>query len=180
MATDPKIRQKVDEFKAKLKLVEETENVEESPYNRLVYTAMVHQKFRGHEDLNIVYRLGYDELSRFLDSIETDFSRSERLKKILCLADRVHGNYRAAMICYINGLDQTAFDIMRDVMEITYLVRDFVLYPDHIEEWADGTEKNRRNRFTSGKLRKRFADHLGIETGDLMDTKEYNSHSGQK
>lgn len=178
MTNQTEIDQSFTEFQGKVAAAEKAENPETSPYHQLLHTASVHQKFRGYNDLNVVYRLGFDELSRFLDVVESDFSAHPPLQKLVCLADRVHGNYRAAIICYLNGLDQTAFDIMRDVMEITYLVRDFVLQPDHIEEWADGSEDDRRDKFTSGKLRRRFADHLGVRPRDLLDTHEYNSHSG--
>ena len=164
-------------FAEQLAIAEADENKQTSQFFKLARTSTFFSELRIESEVNAVFRQGYDEFQSFLISVRSDFSNNPLLHQLDSLIDRVQCDYKSAMICYLHGLDQTTFDVMRDVMEISYLLRDFVLTPDHIDKWVRGTDSYRRNHFTSGKLRKRYADHLGVPVGDLKDTTEYNGHS---
>ena len=66
---------------------------------------------------------------------------------------------------------------MRDVMEISYLLRDFAHDLGSIDAWLDLPDKKRQQRFSPNALRQRHAARLGISPNDLPDKAEYSLHS---
>jgi hypothetical protein len=93
------------------------------------------------------------------------------------LVSRLKKDFETALVSFVVGMDQAAFDAMRDAMEAGYLLRDFTLEPARIVEWLSLSDKERWNRFGPNVLRQRFASSQGVAVTDLLDSKEYCAHS---
>lgn len=76
------------------------------------------------------------------------------------------------------GRQAQVSDSMRDVMEIEFLLRDFVGRPDNIGVWTSADAKTLRNKFSPKEIRRRVANDLFPGKGfNLPDADEYAVHS---
>jgi hypothetical protein len=66
---------------------------------------------------------------------------------------------------------------MRDVMEIEFLLREFVSEPSNISVWLSCSPQERHNQFRPAILRQREARRRGVQTKDLSDSTDYRGHS---
>jgi|GEM_PF-5309180 len=132
---------------------------------------------RTKHDLTEDHVRGFDEFFTFLQRASEQFQAVESIRPLTVLVARLRKDFETALISFVVGMDQAAFDAMRDGMEIGYLLRDFTLDAGRILEWLSLADKERWNRFGPNALRQRFATHQGIAVTDLLDSKEYCAHS---
>lgn len=139
----------------------------------------------GHR--NRTERIRYENIDIYFDAIEAFlfqldesrvlFTKLKDFSQLYFLLDRARGDLEIAVEALLSGLHTAVGDVMRDVMEITYLLRDFFYNPAHIEKWLHGSDKERRDFFSPVKLREREAKRLNIKADDLADTGDYKAHS---
>ena len=86
-------------------------------------------------------------------------------------------DFATAVEGFLSGFHKTVLDAMRDVMEIEFLMRDFVINPWHIEEWLTGSQKTRRDKFRSAVLRQKYAASKGRAAPDMPEATDYKGHS---
>jgi len=134
-------------------------------------------------------RLQLETLEIYFDAIEAFLSQIDKSRilfttlkvkdfsRLYFLLDRARGDLEIALEAVLSGLHTTVADAMRDMMEITYLMRDFFYEPSHIEKWMSSTDKVRRDFFAPVKLREREAKRLNIDVKDLPDSGDYKAHS---
>lgn len=120
---------------------------------------------------------GYEELLGHLEELEAALQKHRRLKNISFLIGRAHGDFVTAMEAALSGFHSVCHDAMRDVMEIEFLLRDFLAVPDHMEQWLSCTEKERNDRFRPAILRQRHAQRLGRQPQDIAEASDYKGHS---
>ncbi len=120
---------------------------------------------------------GIEELISHLSELTAVYRRNRKLRRIAFLVERARGDFITALEATLSGFHLVTFDAMRDVMEIEFLLRDFCLSPEHIEEWLDANESNRYTRFRPAILRQRYAQHLGKLPQDLGEAADYKGHS---
>jgi hypothetical protein len=132
---------------------------------------------RTKHDLTDAHVRGFDEFFAYLQRAAEQFQSVESIRPLIVLVARLRKDFETALVSFVVGMDQAAFDAMRDAMEIEYLLRDFTLDPGRIAEWLSLNDKERWNRFGPNSLRQRFANHQGIAVTDLLDSKEYCAHS---
>ena len=110
----------------------------------------------------------------YLNDLRRTYSDDDQLAGIAWLLDRTKADFITALDAALAGLNGVAFDAMRDVMEIEYLLRDFRYDPSAIARWL--SDKHRRD-FMPVKLRERHARKLGVAVKDLPDSQDYKIHS---
>jgi hypothetical protein len=120
---------------------------------------------------------GFDELLNYLTSVELMFRANTRLKDIAFLIVRAQGDFETALETTLSGLHAVVFDSMRDIMEIEFLLRDFVDDASHINEWLTLSDRKRREKFDPAVLRKRFAERQGSRPEDMIEAQDYKAHS---
>lgn len=132
---------------------------------------------RIKHDLTEDHVRGFDEFFAFLQKASEQFQVVQSIRPLTVLVARLRKDFETALVSFVVGMDQAAFDAMRDGMEIGYLLRDFTLDAGRIPEWLSLADKERWNRFGPNALRQRFASRQGIAVTDLLDSKEYCAHS---
>lgn len=148
------------------------------PYFSDVFsTVETRMQERIKHDLTEDHVRGFDEFFAFLQRASGQFEKLELIKPLVVLVGRLRKDFETALVSFVVGMDQAAFDAMRDGMEIGYLLRDFTLDSRRIREWLSLADKERWNRFSPNALRQRFASQQGIAVTDLLDSKEYCAHS---
>ncbi|MBI1902756.1 MAG: hypothetical protein HYS13_16790 [Planctomycetia bacterium] len=143
----------------------------------LLATVAERRKERIRGDLSETHFDGFEELFRFLDAASQRFAQHPLLNKVAALVQRLRADFETGLCAFLSGLDQATFDSMRDVMEIEYLLREFLHEPASVDPWLDATDEDRWRKFGPGQLRRRHAARLGISTDELLDTYEYRAHS---
>jgi hypothetical protein len=120
---------------------------------------------------------GLEALSLHLTKLENTFQSHPDLNNIAFLINRVKGDYEKALEAALSGLHSVASDSMRGVMEIEFLLRDFLHEPKHINEWLTSNEKERYKKFKPAALRERHAQRLGNKPQDMSEAVDYKGHS---
>ncbi|MCI0487340.1 MAG: hypothetical protein L0229_12165 [Blastocatellia bacterium] len=120
---------------------------------------------------------GIDELLAYLAKTEKEFTQEPLLMKMQRLVTRARSDFEAGIEALLTGLHSVLFDAMRDVMEIEFLLRDFLIWADHIDEWLNCTEEERYNKFRPAILRQRYATHCGHQPQDMQEATDYKMHS---
>lgn len=128
-----------------------------------------------------VHFQGIDNLLGYLDSIEAalaeQVNQSRRVSAVRLLTQRAVADFETATEAITSGYFGVTFDSMRDVMEISYLLRDFTYEIDSIHAWLDLPVRERQQRFSPNAMRQRHAARLGIRPEELPDSQEYRLHS---
>jgi hypothetical protein len=99
---------------------------------------------------------GANDLLGQLDHIATAFATEPRLRKLTFLIRRAIADFETALEATLSSYTAVAFDAMRDVLEIDYLLRDFAVDQQLIDEWLNADEKTLLNKFSPGSVRKRL------------------------
>lgn len=120
---------------------------------------------------------GYEELIQHLEELEPVFQNSRKLRPISFLIGRARGDFQTALEAALSGFHSVAFDAMRDVMEIEFLLREFYFEPGHIGQWISCSNQERNNKFRPAVLRQRHAHRLGKSPQDLEEATDYRGHS---
>ena len=120
---------------------------------------------------------GYEELISNLEALESVYRKARKLRDIAFLIRRAKGDFETALEAALSGFHAVAHDAMRDVMEIEFLLRDFIFEPSHIDQWLSCTPKERHDRFRPAILRQRHAQRLGKAPQDLGEATDYKAHS---
>ncbi len=118
-----------------------------------------------------------DEILAYTGELERYFTEEPKVRRIAFLLRRVHGDFVTAVEGFLSGFHKTVLDAMRDVMEIEFLIRDFVIDPWHIEEWLTASPKIRHDRFRPAVLRQRYAASKGRTAPDMPEATDYKGHS---
>lgn len=105
------------------------------------------------------------------------FRKSEQLSNIAFLIERAIRDFRAVIELSLSGLRGAAFDTVRDVLEIEYLLNDFYHEPSHVAEWLSADTRKLKQKFQSIQLRNREAERLGLKVEDLPANADYKVHS---
>ncbi len=119
---------------------------------------------------------GLDEALDYLSKAELSFKEDARLAQVSPLVARAVGQIESGLGAFFAGLNSLVFDAMRGAMEVEFLLRDFLLFPGHTDEWFAADANMRYRKFRPVKLRKRYQDWLG-ESDDLIESRDYGLHS---
>ena len=117
---------------------------------------------------------GLDNLLSYLAESEKAFHENEHLSKYHYFLVRIKGDFEIAIEAFLSGLHPSIFDVMRDAMEVEFLLRDFLIWPSHFDEWLENDGKNNK-KFQPASLRRRFSDYCGH--CDIQGTLDYKIHS---
>ena len=120
---------------------------------------------------------GVEELLSYLHEAEKNFSENSHLKLISRLVKRLGGDFETGIEAFLAGFHSVLFDTMRDVMEIEFLLRDFLIWPTHLDEWFNCNDEVRYNRFRPAVLRQRYANFVKERPQDLQEATDYKAHS---
>ncbi|HEY0377577.1 MAG TPA: hypothetical protein VGC87_11695 [Pyrinomonadaceae bacterium] len=77
---------------------------------------------------------GLEQLQSHLIIVEQSFQRNRTLKKVAFLIARAKADFETALEAVLSGLHGVVFDAMRDVMEVEFLLRDFLYESSHIDD----------------------------------------------
>jgi len=83
------------------------------------------------------YFAGLEEVYSVLDAMREAYEQSETLKDIAFLVRRVRADFESAVDAGLAGFNGVVLDTMRDVMEIEYLLRDFLHDKQQIKRWLN-------------------------------------------
>lgn len=103
---------------------------------------------RAVRSVNLVQALtpflqGIDEVFEYLSQAEELFRQDAELKPLAVLLRRARGDFEIDAEAIFSGLPLVASNAMRDVMEIHYLLRDFLDDPARIESWLTASNETR-------------------------------------
>jgi hypothetical protein len=140
---------------------------------------------RAHENrksrleiLNTGVRLeGLEEFLRWMNCASELYASTDTLEKITFLVERAKADFEVALETTLSGMHMVAYDSMRDVMEIEFLLRDFRFDSDRIEMWLTADSDTLFREFRAAELRKRHARRLDVDPRDLEDSRDYRGHS---
>lgn len=121
--------------------------------------------------------LALDETLAYLAEAQKAFARSRRLSPIELLVSRAVGAFETGVLSVSTENYRCALNAMRDVMEIEYLLSDFLHTPQNLQDWFGCDDRARWKRFQPVKLRERKANRLETSLERLSDTRDYKSHS---
>jgi hypothetical protein len=128
-----------------------------------------------------VHFKGIENLLVYLDSLQAalaeQVNQSRKASAVRLLTQRALADFETATEAIISGFFGVTFESMRDVMEISYLLRDFTYELDSIDAWLDLPDRKRQQRFSPNAMRQRHAARLGIRPEELPDADEYRLHS---
>ena len=128
-----------------------------------------------------VHFQGIEDFLAYLDRVDAALAerddQSRRVSAFRLLIQRAMADFETATEAVCSVFFGVTFESMRDVMEISYLLRDFTYELDSIDAWLDLPDRKRQQRFSPNALRQRHAARLGIRPEDLPDTGEYRLHS---
>ena len=135
----------------------------------------------GDEGTTRVHFQGIEDFLAYLERVNASLAgRDDQSRRVLAfrlLIQRAVADFETATEAILSGFFGVTFESMRDVMEISYLVRDFTYDLYSIDAWLDLPDRKRQQRFAPHALRQRHAARLGIQPKDLPDTAEYRLHS---
>lgn len=120
---------------------------------------------------------GINELLVRLSGIGKAFSETPELSRITFMVQRAHADFMTALEATLSGYFSVASDAMRDVLEIHYLLMDFAINPDHVEEWLTIDEKGRMKDFSPAAVRRRLQAAGVVNFGDKAVSMDYKGHS---
>jgi hypothetical protein len=123
------------------------------------------------------YFAGLEEIYCVLDAIREAYERSEALKDIAFLVKRVRADFESAVDAGLAGFNGVVLDTMRDVMEVEYLLRDFLHDNQQIRRWLNADRATLIKDFGPAALRRRHAAVRGTVPEKLPDAFEYRLHS---
>jgi hypothetical protein len=123
------------------------------------------------------YFVGLEEVYYVLDAIREAYERGETLKDIAFLVKRVRADFESAVDASLAGFNGVVFDIMRDVMEVGYLLRDFLHGNQQIRKWLKADRATLLKDFGPAALRRRHAAVRGTVPEKLPDAFDYRLHS---
>ena len=120
---------------------------------------------------------GVNDLLEQLDRIAIAFTVEDRLRKLAFLIRRLIADFETALEATLSSYAAVAFDAMRDALEIEYLLRNFALDENLIDEWLNADEKTIVDKFGPAKVRKRL-QAAGIQGfGRNAQSADYKGHS---
>ena len=120
---------------------------------------------------------GIDEALDYLIRADTAFRETPRLKPIQQLVARAVAELETGIHAFFSGFNGVLFDAMRSAMEVEFLLRDFLIWPSHVNDWFNFEAKERRKKFQPAKLRERYRGWIGGGPVDLQESKDYSLHS---
>jgi hypothetical protein len=120
---------------------------------------------------------GIDEALAYLHQAISAFEQDVRLKRLRQLVGRALAELDTAVLAFLAGLNGVVFDSMRAAMEIEFLLRDFLLWPSHLDEWIEWDAKERRRKFGPATLRARYQQRQDVTSKESQEAKDYALHS---
>ncbi len=120
---------------------------------------------------------GIEELLLHLDRLHGIWSADPGLNRLAFLIDRLTSDFETALEATLSGYFSVAADAMRDVMEIEYLLLDFLADKQQVDKWLSADDKTLRREFAPAAVRKRLhkAGVRPFETSDQAN--DYAAHS---
>jgi hypothetical protein len=100
-----------------------------------------------------------------------------RYAPISSLILRALDDFQVAIFLTLCQIQGDVVELMRDVLEIELLLRDFKHDKVSIEEWIGSDAEKRKRLYSANALRQRHANRLGINPKDLPDAADYRLHS---
>ncbi|MGW2214621.1 hypothetical protein ACWCSD_06520 [Nonomuraea sp. NPDC001684] len=120
---------------------------------------------------------GANELLVQLDQISGAFEAEANLKPLKFLIDRCTADFETAIEATLSGYWAVAFDAMRDILEIQFLLMDFALTPAHADEWLSAEDRILKRKFSPVAVRRRLK---AADVGNLEEdgaSIDYKGHS---
>lgn len=121
---------------------------------------------------------GIDELLGHLHRVEEAFATNKPLADIAFLIARAREDFEVSLevtlMCYIS----VAHGQMRDVMEIEFLLWDFLLEPTRMQRWLSADHNTLMREFQPQKVRQRLYENGGLPwIGKKGESSDYQGHS---
>ena len=120
---------------------------------------------------------GIEELLGHLEQMQQLFLEHHRLQRIAFLLEDSREAFVSATEATLSGYYSVAFDAMRTVMEVEFILRDFRYNTKHLEEWLACTRKQRLSKFRPAVLRARYATRRNTSPERLPESNDYAQHS---
>lgn len=120
---------------------------------------------------------GANSLLHHLDQIAELFKQEPTLNPLAFLIRRSCADFEAATEATLSGYIAVAFDAMRDVLEIQYLLMDFATTPAHINEWLAADERTLKRKFSPVTVRQRLKTAGVGNLGENGASADYRGHS---
>jgi hypothetical protein len=118
-----------------------------------------------------------EAMLRFWHDLEPVYADNAVLRRLKPLVVRGRQDVEVSVYLLECGICAPALDATRDLMEIEFLVRHFVLEPSAIEHWLVANEKVRKDKFGANTLRQAEAKRRRMDVKDLHDSTDYKGHS---
>jgi hypothetical protein len=119
---------------------------------------------------------GLEELLRHLELTAKSLKDGEG-RGIAYLLTRANADFETALESALSGYANVAHEAMRDVMEIEFVLREFLEDPPSLEAWFKAPPKELHDRFRPALLRQRHANRQGKQPQDLSEATDYKGHS---
>lgn len=123
------------------------------------------------------YIVGLDEIIPLFDRLALIFAVIGKHDAISILLLRAIDDFQVAIFCGLCQMQGELIELMRDVLEIELLIREFRHAPQRMEEWLTADPSLRKNDFSANTLRQRHANRVGVKPQDLPDASDYRMHS---
>lgn len=143
----------------------------------IAWTAQRHRETMINLPQMVRWFRAIEELLAALGLYYLGFRRHETLADISFLIERAMRDVQAVVESALCGLRASAFDTLRDTMEIEYLLNDFFHEPSHVNKWRTAETRKEKDEFTPVNLRKREAQRQGVKVEDLQTNVDYRIHS---
>lgn len=118
---------------------------------------------------------GVEELLRHLELCTKSIKRHH--PGIAYLLARAAADFETGTEATLSGYVNVAHEAMRDVMEIEFVLREFLEDPDTLDAWFNATPKELHDRYRPAVLRQRHASRRGQRPEDLPEATDYKAHS---
>lgn len=138
------------------------------------------EKVRGRHLFIIVTEMNwalqaYEDVVRHLDDLQALDGLDEHVAGLI---GRCREDVMLSVDAVVAGDLARVTDLGRDLMEIEFLIRDFISYPDNLREWAEASEGKRNDKFGFARLAARQEKERGLPHGHLLpERREYKAHS---
>jgi hypothetical protein len=120
-----------------------------------------------HEAMQIVYAFTHDLPHRSEDELT-----------IQLLGIRIFNSSAGGLKLALSGYYQAAFQVARDLLEITNLVDHFADYPDKIAHWRTCSPKDRKRHYEPRAVREQLRSRDGLNRDTIYRIfSEYATHA---
>ena len=120
---------------------------------------------------------GLGQLLEYFDQAHNLYRGDSDLAPAALLIERLIADFETALEATLSGFPGVMSDAMRDTIEIECLLLDFAVNPEHLNEWHELADRERRRKFAPGEVRKRLEAEGVAEFSASPRGRDYSAHS---